>query len=86
MYAQAGYGAVAWGFLYNTFAFADMAIALAVGVLMLLNTSFRKIVNKVTAAGVLSEPVSEPVASAPTMEEGETEQPTQEEEKDKSIK
>ena len=52
MYAAEGYGAVAWGFLYNTFAFADMAIALAVGVLMLLNTSFRKIVNQVTVSNV----------------------------------
>ena len=48
MYAGEGYSAVAWGFLYNTFAFVDMAIALAVGIVMLCNGSFRKIVNKIT--------------------------------------
>ena len=52
MYAAEGYGAVAWGFLYNTFAFADMAIALAVGVLMLLNSGFLKVVNRVTLANL----------------------------------
>ena len=52
MLFRSGYGAVAWGFLDNTFAFADMAIALAVGVLMLLNASFRKIVNQVTLSNV----------------------------------
>lgn len=83
MYAQAGYGAVAWGFLYNTFAFADMAIALAVGVLMLLNSSFRRIVNSVTAAGVMSEAVPEPVAEVTTKEEGETNVTEKEENKDK---
>ena len=48
MYAGEGYGAVAWGFLYNAFTFADMAIALTVGILMLSNSAFRKVVNKVT--------------------------------------
>ena len=56
MYAQPGYGAVAWGFLYNTFAFADMAIALAVGVLMLFNSSFLRIVNRVTLSGLSIAP------------------------------
>ena len=58
MYAKSGYSAVAWGFLYNTFAFADMAIALGIGILMLLNSSFLKIVNRVTNAGVLPIAVS----------------------------
>ncbi|MBQ7713199.1 MAG: energy-coupled thiamine transporter ThiT [Clostridia bacterium] len=48
MYAAEGYSAVAWGFLYNTFAFADMAIALTVGIVMLGNSAFRKMVNKTT--------------------------------------
>ena len=48
MYAPEAYSPVAWGFLYNTFAFADMAIALAVGIVMLGNSAFRKLVNKVT--------------------------------------
>ena len=65
MYAAEGYGAVAWGFLYNTFAFADMAIALAVGVLMLLNNSFRKIVNQVTLSNVA------PLAPAAVVENAE---------------
>ena len=50
MYAAEGYGAVAWGFLYNTFAFADMGIALAVGILMLCNSAFLKVINKTTRA------------------------------------
>jgi len=51
MYAvDTGYSAVPWGFLYNTFSFADMAIALVVGVAMLTNSSFRKMLNKVTAS------------------------------------
>ena len=48
MYAGEGYGAVAWGFLYNTFALADMAIALAVGVIMLGNSAFRKLIDRVS--------------------------------------
>ena len=59
MYAGEGYSAVAWGFLYNTFAFADMAIALVVGVLMLGNASFRKIVNKVTFESL--PPIAKPM-------------------------
>ena len=48
MYAGEGYSAVAWGFLYNAFAFVDMAIALVVGIVMLGNGAFRKLLNKVT--------------------------------------
>lgn len=56
MYAGEGYSAVAWGFLYNSFAFADMAIALAVGIVMLGNSAFRKLVNKVTFASLPAMP------------------------------
>ena len=48
MYAAEGYGAVAWGFLYNTFAFADMALALTLGIILLCNKSFLKIINRIT--------------------------------------
>ena len=40
MYAEEGYTAVAWGFLYNTFAFADGAIAIALGSLLFASRSF----------------------------------------------
>ena len=36
-----GYSAVAWGFLYNSFVFVDLAIVLVVGCLVLLNKSFK---------------------------------------------
>lgn len=67
MYAAEGYGAVAWGFLYNTFAFADMAIALGVGVLMLFNSAFLKVVNRVTLAGIA------PAASVSQSEDSDVE-------------
>ncbi len=35
VWAPEAYGAVAWGFLYNTFVFADIAIAIALGVVLL---------------------------------------------------
>ena len=67
MYAAEGYGAVAWGFLYNSFAFVDMAIALAVGVIMLSNGAFRATVNKIArsafSAPFSSQPIPEPVLS-----------------------
>jgi len=41
MYAATyGYTAIAWGFLYNTFAFADGAIAIALGSLLFASRSF----------------------------------------------
>ena len=47
----AGYdSAVVYSLAYNSFVFVDMAIALIVGVLILLNRGFRKIVNGVTAS------------------------------------
>lgn len=61
MYAGEGYSAVAWGFLYNTFAFADMAIALVVGVLMLSNSAFRRVINQVTYASLPAAPVESEV-------------------------
>jgi len=71
MYAGEGYSAVAWGFLYNTFAFVDMAIALAVGIVMLSNGAFRKILNNVTYTSLPQErPEIPPVVA--TGEETET--------------
>ena len=70
MYAAEGYGAVAWGFLYNTFAFADMAIALVVGVLLLLNSAFLKVVNQTTLGNVtLQAPATQSDASDSELEE-----------------
>lgn len=42
IYAAEGFNAVAWGFLYNLFVFADVAIALFAGSLMLTSKSFVK--------------------------------------------
>ena len=47
----AGYeSGVVYSLVYNSFVFVDMAIALVVGVLMLLNSAFRKVVDGVTYA------------------------------------
>lgn len=43
-YAAPGYGAVAWGFLYNTFELADGAICLTFGVLLFINKAVRRFV------------------------------------------
>jgi Predicted membrane protein len=40
---EAGYSAVAWGFLYNSFVFADIAIALVAGTTLFLSKSFKKL-------------------------------------------
>lgn len=40
-WAEEGYSAVAWGFVYNAFVFVDLAIVLVVGCLVLLNKSFK---------------------------------------------
>lgn len=39
------YGAVAWSFLYNLFAFADLAIDLIAGVAMFASTSFLRLID-----------------------------------------
>ena len=39
-YAPEGYTAVIWGFLYNTFAFVDMAIALGAGCILFASRTF----------------------------------------------
>ena len=39
-YAGEGYTAVAWGFLYNTFAFMDMAIAIVAGCFLFVSRTF----------------------------------------------
>ena len=41
-FAGEGYSAVAWGFLYNSFALVDIAIAIAAGCFMLANKAFAK--------------------------------------------
>ena len=53
MYAGEGYSAVSWRFLYNTFALVDMAIALTVGIIILCNGAFRKVLNGVTALTIV---------------------------------
>lgn len=45
-YAQAGYSAAAWGFLYNTFTFADVAIVIVVALLLFSSKSFVRLVNE----------------------------------------
>lgn len=51
-YAQAGYSAVAWGFLYNAFVFADLVIALIVGIMLLSSKNFLRVVeNKADVNG-----------------------------------
>ena len=45
-YAPAGYSAVAWGFLYNTFTFADVAIVIVVALLLFSSKSFVRLVNE----------------------------------------
>jgi len=84
MWAQEGYTAVAWGFLYNTFAFVDMAIALVVGVLILSNKSFRKILNHVTLT-VLSVESSQKAAIVEVKEDESGNIITSEAEIDKMI-
>ncbi len=42
MYAPEGFDAVSWGFLYNLFVYADVAIAIIAGVFALGSKSFRK--------------------------------------------
>ena len=46
-YAKAGYGAVAWGFLYNTFSLVDLALALVAGSIMLGTKYFSNFVDKI---------------------------------------
>lgn len=45
---EAGYSPVAWGFLYNSFTLADMAISMAVGGLMFASKSFVKTLDGTT--------------------------------------
>lgn len=45
-YAGEGYGAVAWGFLYNSFALVDLAIVLIAGGIMLSTKYFSDFVKK----------------------------------------
>jgi thiamine transporter len=45
-YAAEGYGAVAWGFLYNTFALVDLAIVLVVGGIMMSTKYFADTMKK----------------------------------------
>lgn len=44
--ADPSYGAVAWSFLYNSFALADLAIALIAGVLLFASPSFKRLVRQ----------------------------------------
>ncbi|GHV00537.1 hypothetical protein FACS1894211_08080 [Clostridia bacterium] len=64
--SEFGYGAIAWGFLYNLFVFADGAIAIAAGAAMLSLKSFRAQFLKVGAD--LDQKFSEKEAAAADME------------------
>ena len=46
----ASYSVVAWSFLYNSFAFADMAIAIAAGSALFASRSFRNLLDSVEAS------------------------------------
>ena len=60
-YAGEGYTAVAWGFLYNTFAFADGAIAIALGSLLFASNTFvTQVLNK-AAEGKISRKKGAPI-------------------------
>lgn len=48
-YAGDGYTAVAWGFLYNSFAFVDMLIAIVAGVFLFASSAFTKQLSKSSA-------------------------------------
>lgn len=48
-YAAEGFNEVAWGFVYNLFVFADAAIAMALGAIMLANKSFKKFMLSVNS-------------------------------------
>lgn len=54
-YAAEGFNAVSWGFVYNLFVFADAAIALVLGVLMLSVKSFRKYVLSINPTVTIKE-------------------------------
>lgn len=43
-YAAPGYGAVAWGFLYNTFCLVDGGICLVLGIILFANRGVRRLV------------------------------------------
>lgn len=45
-YAPSEYSAAAWGFLYNTFTFADVAIVIVVALLLFSSKSFVRLVNE----------------------------------------
>ncbi len=45
-YVGEGYSTVAWGFVYNTFTLADTAITIVVGVVLLCNKSFLRLINE----------------------------------------
>ncbi len=48
-YAQEGYSAVAWGFVYNTFTFVDAAVAMAVAFVLFKSKSFMRLVYEKSA-------------------------------------
>lgn len=52
---DAGYSAVAWGFLYNAFVFADIAIAIAAGAFLFASKAFNLQVNKIRNECFISE-------------------------------
>ena len=63
-YAMEGYGAVAWGFLYNTFCLVDGAIAIAAGALLFANKGVRRLVFEGTPRKVPAPKAEETAAGA----------------------
>ncbi len=53
------YGAVAWSFLYNSFTFADLAIALVAGCSLMASRQFTKLIDSQSQLVVKPEPKTE---------------------------
>lgn len=53
------YGAVAWSFLYNSFTFADLAIALVAGCSLMASRQFTKLIDSQSQLVIKTEPKSE---------------------------
>jgi thiamine transporter len=54
-YAFEGFGAVEWGFLYNTFTFVDLAIALVAGGFLFTSKSFSKYIKDISSSNTIED-------------------------------
>lgn len=52
------YGAVAWSFLYNLFAFADMAVSIGVAALLFANKGFAKLLEPINTKQLIKNTVA----------------------------